>query len=313
MALFVDNPRGEGVLLPPEVVGAFAPANPADSDVAQLLHALFGPDASLHSAPVDLAGWRAVLVRDHANGSQYDAVIQLIRSGVALPDGVACLARTGSGMHGFRGRPWSACDGNIHLTVHLAPGCAVERFESAFTVLAAVSALEAVDSVASLRGEAGIKWVNDILVHGFKVGGVLAHTQTRDSVVTAVVLGIGLNVEATPEVERSRFVPAASSLREHAADPASVRVGDVLHALLESLWRNYALLLREGHEPLLDRYRARSAILGESVEICSEDGDATEVVARGRVERIGDGLELYLEGNGTPIVRGRLRYVGRAT
>jgi BirA family transcriptional regulator, biotin operon repressor / biotin---[acetyl-CoA-carboxylase] ligase len=312
MAIYADTAAPDRIPLPPEVVGTYARVATSGEALAPLLHAVFAGAASLYRAPLDLTGWRAILVREHAASSQYDDLIQLIRRGVRVPDRVACLARTGSGMRGFRGREWVALPGNIHLTVHFAPGRAIERFESAFTVLAAVAAAQAAESVPGLGGRARIKWVNDVLVDGGKVGGVLAYTQTRESVVSAVVLGIGLNVEATPQVERSDFVPAAASLRDAAPDPALANVGPVLAELLNALQRSYALLLREGAAPLLEEYRARSAVLGEVVTIMKDDTASAEVVASGRVTAIGDGLELYLDGRTDPVTRGRL-VLGRTT
>jgi BirA family transcriptional regulator, biotin operon repressor / biotin---[acetyl-CoA-carboxylase] ligase len=311
MAIYTDVAGTGSALLPPGVVGEFVEVatsggTMAGGEMVPLLHALFDGAATLHRAPVDLTGWRALLVRDHAPTSQYDAMIQLIRGGFDVPDGVACAARTGRGMHGFRGREWHALDGNIHLTVHFAPDRPIERFESAFTALAAVAAAEAAESVPGLSGRVRIKWVNDVLVDGRKVGGVLAYTQTREHVVTSVVLGIGLNVEATPVVDRSEFVPAVSSLRDAADDPGDVRIGPVLYALLDAVRRNYATLLADGPEPLLAAYRQRSAVLGEVVTILADDLSTSAIIATGRVAAIGDGLELYLEGRDEPVTRGRL-------
>jgi BirA family transcriptional regulator, biotin operon repressor / biotin---[acetyl-CoA-carboxylase] ligase len=306
MAIYTDNPTQDGVLLPAELVGTFAPVPKRGGPGTALLHAIYEGATSLHRAPVDVTAWRSILVRDHAPGSQYDTLVQLVRAGAQVPDSVACVARTGSGMHGFRGRPWSAQPGNIHLAAHFAPARAIERFESAFTVLAAVSAAEAVETVPGLAGRARIKWVNDVLIDGCKVGGVLAYTQTRDTVVTSVVLGVGLNVEVTPPVERSPVVPAAGCVRDFAPAADAAGLGHVLSALLDILQRNYALLLDDGPAPLLDAYRARSSVLGETVTIMSDDVAAAGVVATGRVVAIGDGLELYLEGRAAPVTRGRL-------
>jgi biotin-[acetyl-CoA-carboxylase] ligase BirA-like protein len=318
MAIWTDSMDAVAALLPPGKVGHFSSAGPGGrweraaiaagagsaGALDPLLHAVFEGSPALHRAPADVTGWRAILVRDHAQGSQYDLLIQLLRAGVAVPDGVACLARTGSGMRGFRGRAWSAHAGNIHLVVHFAPERPIERFDSAVTALAAVSAAEAADAaLVNSPHQARIKWVNDILVDGRKVGGVLAFTQTRDAVVTSVLLGVGLNVETTPAVDRSPYVPAAGSLREVAP---SCRAAHVLPVLLGSLRRNYELLLREGAGPLLAAYRERSATIGEHVTVVSDDV-AADVLAEGRVTGIGDGLELLIDGRAEPVTRGRIR------
>jgi hypothetical protein len=147
----------------------------ADPVGAPLYAALLGAGAPLLEGETALHGWR-VLVRECAPASQFDALVELVRSGVAVPDRLAVLAQRGHGFHGAGGRGWTALPGNIHLTVHLAPQRAIPHFETVFTALGAVAAAEAVDAVAGGTAPARIKWVNDVLLEGHKVGGVLAHS-----------------------------------------------------------------------------------------------------------------------------------------
>ncbi len=197
--------------------------------------------------------------------------------------------------------------GNLHLSVFLAPGRPIERFEVAFTVLAALSVTEALDAVPGMEGRAGIKWVNDIVVTGAKLAGVLAYTQTQEQRVNAAVLGMGVNVETAPQVEPTPFVPAVTSLRKVVPGAPTHSLAMVHLGLLEALERNYRLLMEEGYPPLLDRYRARSVILGREVSVCSEAADALpEVVAHGKVRAIGEGLEIFMEGQETPVTGGRM-------
>jgi BirA family transcriptional regulator, biotin operon repressor / biotin---[acetyl-CoA-carboxylase] ligase len=307
VAVYTDVPEFASGLLPVGGPGGFAPDGRPAPEAAALVADFFGEAAPVHIAPFEDPLWHHVLVSGFASGSQYERLIRLIRSRVEIPHGVACIARTGVGFQGFRGRSWSGNSGNLHLTVHLAPQCPIQRFESVFLALAAVSVTDAIDSVAELAGRARIKWVNDVLIEGAKVAGVLAFTQTRGMAVTSVVLGIGLNVETTPVVAPTAFVPAAASLRDFLADPAAATLPALLGAVLRAIHRNYALLLAEGYRPLVERYRARSAVLGREVVISSDDADEVpRLLAAGRVVGIGDGLELMLDGRAEPVTRGRL-------
>jgi BirA family biotin operon repressor/biotin-[acetyl-CoA-carboxylase] ligase len=174
-------------------------------------------------------------------------------------------------------------------------------------VLATVSLVEAIDQAPGLEGKSGIKWPNDILVSGAKVGGVLAHTQTRGERVTAAVMGLGLNVEGTPAVEPTPFVPRVGSLRDLAPDPDDVSQSDTFTQLSEALDRNYGLLLAGEYERLLQRYRDRSLVTGRRVAVYPEEsGPDAEAVAEGIVTRLGDHLELHLEGRERPFTKGRL-------
>jgi BirA family biotin operon repressor/biotin-[acetyl-CoA-carboxylase] ligase len=249
--------------------------------------------------------WSHILLARSADGSNYDRLIELVRAGTSLPDRLACLAGSGHGFHGFKGRSWAAVPGNLHLSVHLAPRRPIERFEVAFMALAAVSVVDAIDRVPGLEGRAGIRWVNDVVLDGAKVAGVLAYTHAQRSTVNSAILGIGVNVATHPPVEPTPFVPAVTHLGEHTSGGRLLPI--FFRHLLDALDRNYHSLLRHGYESLVDRYRARSVVVGRTVAVCAEDSDTEpEVRTRGVVRALGDGLELWLEGHDTPVTRGRI-------
>jgi biotin-[acetyl-CoA-carboxylase] ligase BirA-like protein len=282
-------------------------ANEESEDVARLATTFFDGSAVMFDSAAHDAVWRYLVVSGFSAGSQYDRLIGLARQRAAAPDGVACVARTGIGFQGFKGRSWVASPGNVHLSVHFAPARPIERFETVFMALAAVSVIETIDSIPGLSGRAGVKWVNDVVIEGSKVAGVLAYSQTRGDVVTSVVLGIGLNVETRPTVTPTPFVPRAAALRDYVAGAPAVEASSVLRLLLSALARNYRILLREGYRPLMDRYRERSVVIGREVLISSDDPDEVpRIFAAGRVAAISDGMELHLFGGEHPVNRGRL-------
>jgi biotin-[acetyl-CoA-carboxylase] ligase BirA-like protein len=268
-------------------------------ELQSLIGRVFG-DVPLRETEVEsLPLWEHILLIESAPQSQFDLLIELGREGRLPPRGVVCVAGEGRGFHGMRNRPWVAPAGNLYLSTHLAPGRPVDHAGVAFTVLAAVSVLEAVDGLPGSAERARIKWVNDILIEGAKVCGVIAHTQMEGERVGRVFLGIGLNVETAPEIEPTPQVPRAACL----ADFVPCRRRDLLGPLLETVARNYEELLEEGYAGLLDRYRRRSLALGREVAVSSEEGGIT---ARGRVTAIGPNLELHLKGRDRPVHRGRL-------
>ena len=185
-------------------------------------------------------------------------------------------------------------------------------------VLAALPTVSVVDAVRALTAESlqpGIKWVNDVLLAGRKIAGVLTSTQTQGDRLTAVLLGIGLNVASVPPVETTPFVPSAGSL---AAAGASVGVIDALAAVLDALAARMIELVEEGPGLLLDAYRAASLVIGR--EVCVFDEAALEAAAagvpsrpfaRGTVRGIGDDLSLLLDTLPEPVTRGRLVFAER--
>lgn len=314
MRILSDSYDYAAEVLPPEAAGGLSATPLVDPVLLRLSRAFLTSGAILQGAGPADQPWRYLVLSRHAVRSQYDLLIELARSDRSLPDRLVCVAGSGEGFHGFKERPWSATAGNLHVSAYLTPNGVVEHFDTAFTVLAALSVVDAVDAVPGLEGQARIKWVNDVLVGDAKVAGILSYTQTQDDTVVGAVLGIGLNVETTPEVERTAFVPAVKALRDLVSHGPPVTQRTVLQLLLRALDRNYRSLMEEGYGVLLDRYRDRSSVIGTPVRVCEEgSGSDPKVVCEGRVAALGEGLELYLEGRKEPIRRGRLILSGPPT
>jgi biotin-(acetyl-CoA carboxylase) ligase len=125
--------------------------------------------------------------------------------------------------------------------------------------------------------------------------------------VTSAVLGIGVNLEATPEVDPTPFVPRVGSVRDFLPHAGEDSRAAALESTLRALDSNYRVLLEEGVSTLLERYREHSMVVGREVTVCTDHSDQTlQTVARGRVVGLGENLELLLEGRSEPVTGGRL-------
>lgn len=168
----------------------------------------------------------------------------------------------------------------IYLTLLTRPRCSPEAFPR-LTLLAAVAAAEAIESVADLR--VGVKWVNDLWIGGRKAVGILTEGGfLPDGTPDYAVIGIGINVG------KMHFPPELASIATSVANEAGVAPDrDALTLALLS-----RLLARLSDFPggdYLDAYRARSILTGADVEVGR--GDETFFA---RVTGIGDGGELLL-------------------
>lgn len=309
MAVYTGNPRFSATLLPGDVAESLIPANAVEPSLKPLFDTVFNGFPVLYFSPQGDLPLDHLLLSEFSARSQYDQLIELVRSGVELPDRLACLSGSGLDFRGFKGRSWAAVPGNIHLAVHFAPARALVRFGPAFSALATLSVVDALDEIPGLEGRSSIKWINDILVDGAKIAGSLEFTQSQDSTVSCAILGIGLNVEVAPRVPRSPAVPRVGSVREFlpGGDGAPRLQARILEGLLRALESNYHTLLTDGAAPLVDRYRDRSSVVGEEVIVCTESSDqAPATLARGRVVGLGENLELFLDGRSEPITGGRL-------
>jgi BirA family biotin operon repressor/biotin-[acetyl-CoA-carboxylase] ligase len=134
--------------------------------------------------------------------STNDDAIRLLNGGMMPPFGVIAKGQTnGRGCHG---KKWIGQDpGNIYFSAALP----VEIFSAnslpMFTQTFVLSLLEKLEKIIHLN----VKWPNDILFAGKKVGGVLVETCFSGKILRHAVLGVGINVASAPNL---RDVPGAT-------------------------------------------------------------------------------------------------------
>lgn len=105
------------------------------------------------------------------------------------PHGASVFAQAQTQGRGRRGRSFHSPEGGLYMSLvvdsaGVSPGM--------FTTLAAVAALQAVGAVTGQNLQ--IKWVNDLMFEGLKVGGILTEGVIMDGALAKAVIGIGLNL-----------------------------------------------------------------------------------------------------------------------
>jgi BirA family biotin operon repressor/biotin-[acetyl-CoA-carboxylase] ligase len=114
----------------------------------------------------------------------------LLRLGAALRHGRVVLAERQTSGRGRRGRNWQSPQGNIFMSIGWHFDQPPARLGGLGPVVAII-VCEALQHIG-LSGH-GVKWPNDIQVHGKKLGGILVELRGGSSAVDAVI-GIGINV-----------------------------------------------------------------------------------------------------------------------
>lgn len=118
-----------------------------------------------------------------------DVIHELAEGGA--PAGTAVVARTQTGGRGSRGRQWSAPVGGLWLSVLCRPqGEAAVAVLSLRVGLAVTAALERDRPGIQVR----LKWPNDLLLAGRKLGGVLCEARWQGGAPAWVAVGVGINV-----------------------------------------------------------------------------------------------------------------------
>ena len=140
----------------------------------------------------DLAGVRHLAYE--TLGSTNAEALALSRAGERGP--LWITAKSQSAGRGRRGSTWVSAPGNLYATLLLSEPSPPELAPQ----LSFVAALALHDAVAECAGALGpmlaVKWPNDLLLNGAKLGGILIEGESE--LGFAVAVGIGVNCAAHP-------------------------------------------------------------------------------------------------------------------
>lgn len=181
--------------------------------------------------------------------------------------GAVYLAQRQSKGRGRLGRSFFSPTGGIYLSMLLRPdGGEV----STLTARAALAVSDAVGRVCGIYP--GIKWVNDLILDGRKLGGILVEGVAVGGAVTRAVVGVGLNVNT--ERFEGELEDKATSLLLARGERADIE--RLCAALIEEL-RGLMSPPEEKGE-VAARYRSRCITLGREVTF-TRDGRTLRGVA----------------------------------
>lgn len=133
--------------------------------------------------------------------------LELLRTSKYKPP-FAVLAETQSAGRGRHGREWQSPKGNLYLSIALDPKQISSTSGGLIPLKVAMLCSEWLKKTYCLS--ISTKWPNDLLVGGKKLGGILCESSLQGETITSLVIGIGLNVNAAPDLSDA----AATSLAE---------------------------------------------------------------------------------------------------
>jgi len=197
---------------------------------------------------------------------------RLLDSGTPL--GSACLSDSQSDGRGRRGRHWvSPAGSNIYLSVawRYAGSTDLSGLSLALGV-AAGNALEDIGLIGT-----GLKWPNDLVWRGRKLGGILIEAFSNPS-DTTVIAGIGINTHL-PKQQAEDIDQPWTDIQRILGRPVSRNqlAGRLLHHLLTTL-NHFA---DDGLSPWLHQYAERDTLAGHAVTLTLPNGSRTHGIARG--------------------------------
>src|ERR1700730_1929162 len=191
------------------------------------------------------------------------------------PEGAMVLAEEQTAGRGRAGRTWhSERAVGIYVTLVLRPKLAPVQ-APLLTMMAGLSAYTGIQTHSGLVVD--LKWPNDLLIRGKKVGGILTEMHAEPGQVRFVIVGIGLNVNQ--EKFPGELGSVATSLRIESGRPQS-RL-ELLVRLLREFENDYNRFLSEGSGAVIERFmNVSSYAQGKRVRV-SNGRDAFTGVAAG--------------------------------
>lgn len=177
------------------------------------------------------------------------------------PEGAVVVAETQTRGRGRLGREWNSPPGaGLYVSLVLRPMLPPMELPQ-ITLTTAVAVVRAVRRVAGLAP--GIKWPNDLLINGKKLGGILTEMETESDRIRHVVVGLGLNVN------NSGFpfdLAATATSLTLAAGRTFSRV-HLLQAWLEEFEELYGRFLNQGFPEILEEWKSSAVTLGKMVTV----------------------------------------------
>ena len=185
---------------------------------------------------------------------------------------IACEQTDGRGRYGRQF--FSPVDSGVYLSLLLRPTAYSPQQATCLTAAAAAAMCQAIEAVTGQQP--GIKWVNDIFLHGKKVCGILTEAAVglETGTLNYMVLGAGVNLYPLAEGFPEEIQSIAGSVLERSCPEAKNRlVGEFLNRF----WDFYS---HPECRAYLEDYRARSLAVGRRVTVLS-NGQAVSAYAYG--------------------------------
>ena len=220
-------------------------------------------------------------------GSTNDDLLEAGKLGA--PHGTGLAARAQTAGRGRRGHTWDSTAGNLLLSIVVRPNVNPAKYPG----LAAVCGLAVLKTLEKqgLATEIDLKWPNDLVARGRKLGGILVEAARDNEGKPFAVCGIGVNVNYTPQEVPDGGLPAIGLSDLNESLPSVDTLLDEAHrAVMDSVdaWAEQLNALADDAGPLApvrDEYIARLKWIGERVIARSPAGDE---LARGIFKTVDD-------------------------
>lgn len=192
------------------------------------------------------------------------------------------IAQSQTAGRGQWGRTWVSSQGGLYLSVGLGLDWPIQQaaqltLATAWGIATALRTLPGQLSGVQQQLPVQIKWLNDLVLQGRKLGGILTETRVHNSRIEQAVVGVGINwTNPVP--------PPGITLRSYLAEQATPLIEslELLAALtVYGLLKGYERCQHAGIEAILPDYEALLLHRDRTIAINDQIGTVVGVDASG--------------------------------
>lgn len=182
--------------------------------------------------------------------------------------GAVIWAKRQTAGRGRMGREWVSPEGNLFVSILLAPEMDLSHC-SQLSFIAAVATAETLEAMVSEPKDISCKWPNDILLRGKKLGGILLESfvikHEEGAEKRWLTVGVGINIDSYPE----HVMYPATCLREAGVELVSAKI--VLSRFIFNFIHHYDAWREKGFKPIQKAWLKRAYNVGKPIEVMMGD------------------------------------------
>ena len=171
---------------------------------------------------------------------------------------------------------------NIYASLVLKPS---ERMEEVYSNLTQYLCVVLAQTFEEYNVKPTIKWPNDIKVNGKKISGILAESVNAGAILKGLVLGFGINLNASEDYLTQIDQPATALNIETGM---KIDKEIFLDKLLDRFCLMYDRFIRDGFSVIRDEYKIRANFLNTEISVRVLDktvaGVALDITERGALK-----------------------------
>ncbi len=200
-------------------------------------------------------------------------VLNMARSGA--PEGTLAVADFQNSGRGKRGRQWFAPHGeNLTFSILLRPLVNIEYVQK-ITLAAAGTLADTIEEFFRQKDwtlpPIELKWPNDLLIGKKKLSGILTESILKDKQVSALAVGIGINLNTEIKQFPEELQQTVCSLTDFVGQ--RIIPEELLALFLRKFEQDYEKWERNAYRDVVEKWKKRCSQFGQEVTVVTTDSE----------------------------------------